>query len=1089
MRRNGLGKILLTAGLVAMVEAVWAAPACAQSGACCSPLPTGGCTIDTAANCALAGGNYRGDDTTCESCLGACCVGGSACTRETQFDCNAAGGVFSSYSTDCESPCECDVVKFNFQHSGNASNTGTFNGGQVNISGATLFVDFFEQPAITNDFNNPDHDEVNLSSPPCPAPDPVSFKGFLDTDCNGVGNRVDQLAPSYVCGLPFEGHWIVNYRAVGSVEGFGEFVDYQLLSTIPTNVPSERGLLNRQRYANLGAQVAPLNACVADSDCDTLTNDESGTPVLQNSVDISNTDVPSAWTVQGPTGSAVWHTKPTASGYGQNAEGSHHATLGGYPNLMATLVRGPLSLNLNNNPPATPAPDANTIFDTVTAWSPVCCIASRGVGRENIRYTEMQYVVVTGRLPNGENLTACVRDAGSGTRNTFANAIGVDPSWCVGDHLGPRVNTSQEVRLGVVNDQAGTEVLPIGSRTQPTNCGGSGIMEDAVTDRRLAIGFTGYFGASRASEDTAAGRYEMLSVCKDIDGNGDGLIDSDCSASACAGGPANQAFPGFPAIPGCPNAADELTPANSGYVRPSVSTILDNDDPHCGYQIGAAQTFGTRGDPESGRGGNTHPAMANLAARDYIRNISDSLLAFAGNPPSDVNFNMPGEAIARNFMPTASADGLPLNGNPTNPTSGANPGFVQSAQDYVRCSSITRTYTFGSVNVAGLVPRRNDRTAPAGPGGTYNDGSVNGRYWGWNGAAFVANLVIGNTHRLNVRNRIAGDFDNNGLRNINDIPDLMLALQNPRAFQVAEGVSAGTGGGVAGTPTFDDFVIPEVLGDFDGDGNFDSLDARYFADGLALDTATGKLDRKQGFIDVDDEWFALTANNNYFGTLPHSTGTPYKSGDSRGDVAGSAQGPFRGAFPNGQDLLVNAKDIDYVYANRGDWGAFLDHAALTDLSCDMDGNLLVDQRDVDQIVHTILCTEYGDVNLDSDVNIVDSNILQGINPVAPFPRAGGWADGDMNGDKLVNASDLAILNANFGFNGPLCLSKRCGDIDGDNDCDDVDTALFVQVLLGNVTTVAAVERADLNSDTKSDGLDVQRFVCCRLNLGADSFCP
>ena len=137
---------------------------------------------------------------------------------------------------------------------------------------------------------------------------------------------------------------------------------------------------------------------------------------------------------------------------------------------------------------------------------------------------------------------------------------------------------------------------------------------------------------------------------------------------------------------------------------------------------------------------------------------------------------------------------------------------------------------------------------------------------------------------------------------------------------------------------------------------------------------------------MDDAWFALTANNNYFGTLAHTTGAAYKSGDSRGDVAGSAGGPYRGAFPNGQDLRVDANDIDYVYANRGDWGVYLDHAALIDLSCDMDGNLLIDQRDVDQIVHTILCTEYGDVNLDGDVNAVDRDILQGINPVAPFPR-------------------------------------------------------------------------------------------------------
>lgn len=1093
-KQSGVRRFLAAGGL-AFLASLFAEPVWAQSGACCHPLPAGNCTIETAANCAIAGGTYRGDGTTCDACLGACCVGGTDCTRETEASCNTASGVFAGYTTDCESPCDCDFVTYNFEEATGQSLNGTYNGGEVNIAGATLFVDFFELPAITNDFNNPDHDFINRVGP-CP-PGAVPFNGFVDTNCNGVGDFVDQLAPDYTCGVPFEGHWIVNYRSVGSVEGFTEFVDNQLLGIIPTKIPSERGLLNRRRYANLGQQVSPLNACIADSDCDGFTNDESGTPVLQSGIDISNTDVPSSWTVQGPAGSAVWHVKPTVSGYGRNTEGSHGVPPGApplgapYSNLLATLDRGAFSLNLNNNPPVTPVPDANTIFDTVTAWSPVCAIVNRGVGRENIKYTELQYAMVAGRLPSGENITACVRDVGSGTRNTFANSLGIDPSWCVGDHLGPRINVSAEARLGVVIDiPAATETLPVGHRTQPTNCGGSGVMEEAVQERRLAIGFTGYFGASRAADDTSAGRYEMLNVCKDIDGDGNGQIDSDCSPQACTGGPANQAFPAFPAIPGCPNAADELTPSNGGYVRPSVSTILDNDDPRCGYQIGAAQTFGTRGDPESGRGGNTNPAMANLAARDYIRNISDSLLAFAGNPPGDENVNMPGESLARRFMPTAAADGLPFNGNPTDIRSSANPGFVQTAQDYVRCNNTQRTFTFGSVNTAGLVPRRNNRNAPAGPGGAYSDGSVNGDYYGWDvGTSTFIRNTIGNTHRLNVRNRIAGDFNDDGARNISDIDKLMEALDDPRAFQVADGVSLGTGGGAGGTPTVNDFVIPEVIGDFDGDGNFDSLDARYFADGLALDPVTGKLDRKQGFIDVDEAWLVLNGSNNYFGTLAHSTGAAYKSGDSRGDIAGSSGGPYRGAFPNGHDLLVNARDIDYVYANRGDWGLFLDHAALTDLSADMDGDLLVDQRDVDQVVHSILCTEYGDVDLDGDVDAVDADILQGVNPPASFPRAGGWADGDMNGDKQVNAADLAILSANLGFAGPSCLAKQCGDIDGDNDSDATDVTLFVNVLLGSVIDTAMQERADLNSDAITNALDIQRFVCCQVNSGVASACP
>ena len=83
-------------------------------------------------------------------------------------------------------------------------------------------------------------------------------------------------------------------------------------------------------------------------------------------------------------------------------------------------------------------------------------------------------------------------------------------------------------------------------------------------------------------------------------------------------------------------------------------------------------------------------------------------------------------------------------------------------------------------------------------------------------------------------------------------------------------------------------AVPEILGDFNGDGTFDSKDIRYFADGLAIATPgphAGQLDRKAGFIAVD-----TAASGNYFQTTL-ATPNAYAYGDSRGDVAGSAVGP------------------------------------------------------------------------------------------------------------------------------------------------------------------------------------------------------
>ncbi len=51
-----------------------------------------------------------------------------------------------------------------------------------------------------------------------------------------------------------------------------------------------------------------------------------------------------------------------------------------------------------------------------------------------------------------------------------------------------------------------------------------------------------------------------------------------------------------------------------------------------------------------------------------------------------------------------------------------------------------------------------------------------------------------------------------------------------------------------------------------------------------------------------------------------------------------------------------------------------------------------------------------------------------------------------------------------------------GDVDGDFDIDDDDTAAFVMALLGTNESACDLRRADLNEDGTADGLDVQPFV-------------
>jgi hypothetical protein len=840
------------------------------------------------------------------------------------------------------------------------------NAGQVNISGASLFVDFFGYPGTTNDCNDVDEDDL-----PCLPFDP--FEDFVSGTCGVFG--VDQMAPEFLCNN-WNGHWLVQYRSVGSGNGLGEFVDYQLLGKLPSSIPSEKGLINRAIWANTGVKTWPCGVNVeancfppvgtGDLNCDNkvdgadvqamttaivggqaaylaaypacfftradynedtfvdladipgLVNcmllggcgaaSESGTPLCPQSVDVANMDVATKWFVQtGSTSTAGWNQKPTVPGYGYNPSTTVNVGGGTASNQLKNLVRGSLALNTN-----TADPDVNTVFDTTLAFSPAGLIANRGAGiggnTGNIEYTELQYLFVTGRMPSGENLTACTRDSGSGTRNLTMNCIGVDPSWGVGDNLGKRVDNDADVQLG--------------AGKQPTNCGGSGVMETAVQNRRLGVGYTGIFGTSRIEGDVPVGKYELLNVLKDIAG----------------------------AI---------------SFVRPdNISKLLDNADANSGYQIGGSQTLATRGDPEAAANGN--PPMASVAARDLILNITRSLQTWVSNP-ENVQYACPAGVLVQYFMPDASVDNLPILTDPTNFQ--VNPYFNTNAQEAVRLASSYQPGVIGGYGswqfaTGGKVPKRVT--------GTYEDGSTS-NYRDFTGAASISSSsnVFGCM-------RIQGDWNGDGVRNADDICIMMVAYYLKTTVSSWEfsarmvandwattyGALAACCPGLATHPcngSTSNYIIPELFGDYDGDGNFTAEDIRYFADGLAL--VSGNLDREAGFTAVDTAWYCLTGNtdDNFFNTVIAIGDMTYNIGDSRFDVAGDTMGPARGAMPRGANGTVDATDVTYVtnnvFTSGQPWGTTVNHGgnilndylgdhATKDLSCDMNGDLIVDSADV-----------------------------------------------------------------------------------------------------------------------------------------------
>ena len=101
---------------------------------------------------------------------------------------------------------------------------------------------------------------------------------------------------------------------------------------------------------------------------------------------------------------------------------------------------------------------------------------------------------------------------------------------------------------------------------------------------------------------------------------------------------------------------------------------------------------------------------------------------------------------------------------------------------------------------------------------------------------------------------------------------------------------------------------------------------------------------------------------------------------------------------------VGAADIDTLRANLGGAPG----------TYDLDGSGVVDVADMDFILTDVVSSAVADFNLDRVINATDLQIMQ-----AGFGAAGGWAAGNANCDTVVNATDLQLLQANFGYDSPV----------------------------------------------------------------------
>ncbi|MEZ6318417.1 MAG: hypothetical protein R3B49_06645 [Phycisphaerales bacterium] len=888
-------------------------------------------------------------------------------------------------------------------------------------SGATLYTNFFTSPAASND-----------------------FLGTWDGDANaGVFGSLfpDQLAPAGDITAPFAAgtEWQLHYRLNGSGNGISELDHFaSIFDKMPDNTDDDSDTMVNDDLGNssytdnavynrndlvIAGVLQGIGIATNRSGTISVPDGAAGyaaiaqTAALTNgfTVDFNTADVSLAWFAT-QAGTPRPDATPGSSGYGANpiiATDKNGVTLSTNNQLKPLAV-------LNTN---VAAPNALTVWSTAVSMAPVAPLVNFGVGEDTIYMSDLRHLNATGRRLVGENLICCTRDSGSGTRNAFMNGIGLDPSWGRGENIGNRTSSS-------ANDRVGPDY-------QPSNKGGSSRMDATVQNTRLG---TGHTGAERLENDGY-------------------FLDEDMD---------------------CFNVIADIK-GGTVAARPTTAEILDGGPD--GFNIIAASSFSHRGDPrnapaadggwgwrnlpavvtalgapapaddESGPNpfaGN--PACPNPGTNRFINNIRRSVkefIAFPGGPTSDF---MPGEFLALNFLLTAAPDNVPE----LDPTTATQPILIVGNGDQ---NLAVRAATAGSsvYNAPGFVSF-NTGTAGRAPfrttGVVYSDGVAGGTSYLAQSGASVAYGSL-----LSLRNKVCGDFNGDGARSAADAADMLAAFDQRNggsAWSAPDGIY-GSGAGAT--------AIIEVLGDYNADGNFDEDDIRYWADGLVLvdngldvvpvtpggigDGSTdATLDRAAGFAAVDTAF-----GGNFFGTTL-ANGT-YSTGDSRADVAGSG-GQTPGWAPIGADGTVDDLDIDYVCANFGDWQD-LTVAAGMDLSCDMNGDLVVDAEDVRVIVEDVLETNFGDVNLDGVVDGTDEAIVMANQGM----MNAGWADGDTDCDGDVDADDLLVFGA----------ACTC-DIDGSGGLNLDDVNLFAQGFIGGNLAVDQDGNGVLNLD------DVNLFAAC-----------
>jgi len=560
---------------------------------------------------------------------------------------------------------------------------------------------------------------------------------------------------------------------------------------------------------------------------------------------------------------------------------------------------------------------------------PFAVVANPGTGLAKVTEAEARWLHAVGRLPNGADFNVVTRDPGSGTRNQGGNNLGLDPSWASGER--DRIIPSGTKSFTVVSPDGQVLTLLPGDEGRPLNLldGGSSTLlriEDRVGPSMRFSDKTS--GGSRLVPAVLASRMAVgahLSV-------GDVATRTDAYADAYGKSRQTRVLAiDWAERPGEPVA---------GYVQPTAENVTEGFYRFWSYS--QAVTVRDLNNPNAVRPHdpaqhNTQYTVAQEAvlageARKFLDNIMNSTADF----PNPVTNATPADGILQagfiitQIMGTQKAyDGavqVPRTRSTVDPD-GPGPKLSEQAiwEIWKNAVGYGTTLNFADfTNFENLVPGYNPNTAS----------STQVKYDLYRRANTLATGAANADASITVTQRVAlaGDFNNDQVRDLADVPAMARAYANPDAYladaslggpQVAaaaahalsvEKPSLG-GNGVAGQARAKLGLV--VLSDFNANGNItaadndtvavERADVKWFLYGAAIDTSgfgTAKARREDGVrlgqlkknqaIDT----FNLTLDS-FVGTLTNpATGVSYTQNEinelkfEKRDVDGSGSRAF-----------------------------------------------------------------------------------------------------------------------------------------------------------------------------------------------------